>query len=58
MDHDYGSIIEIHSDHYRQGVPDMYIRLVKDMYHQCEIVERCAAGTSDPFAMDAGLHQG
>ena len=40
------------------GVPDNYIRLVKDMYHQCETVETCVAGTSDPFAMDVGLHQG
>ena len=34
-----------------------YIRLVKDMYHQCKTVVRCAAGTSEPFAMEVGLHQ-
>ena len=39
-------------------VPEKYIRLVKDMYHQCETVVRCAAGTSEPFAMEVGLHQG
>ena len=39
-------------------VPEKYIRLVKDMYHQCETVVRCAAGTSEPFAMEGGLHQG
>ena len=34
-----------------KGVPEKYIRLVKDMYHQCETVMRCAAGTSEPFAV-------
>ena len=38
--------------------PEKYIRLVKDMYHQCETVVRCAAGTSEPFAVEVGLHQG
>ena len=39
-------------------VPQKYIRLVMDMYHQCETVVRCAAGTSEPFAVDVGLHHG
>ena len=26
--------------------------------HQCESVLRCAAGTSEPFAVEVGLHQG
>ncbi len=38
-------------------MPEKYIRLVKDLYHQCETVVRCAAGTSDPFAVEVGLHQ-
>ena len=37
---------------------EKYIRLVKDMYHQCETVVRCAVGTSEPFAVEVGLHQG
>ena len=41
-----------------KGVPERYIRLVKDMYHQCETAVRCAAGTSEPFAVEVGLHQG
>ena len=41
-----------------KGVPEKYIRLVKDMYHQCETAVRCAAGTSEPFAVEVGLHQG
>ena len=41
-----------------KGVPEMYTRLVKDMYHQCETVVRFAAGTSEPFAMEVGLHRG
>ena len=41
-----------------KGVAEKYIRLVKDMYHQCETVLGCAAGTSEPFAVEVGLHQG
>ena len=41
-----------------KGVPEKYIILVKDMYHQCETVVMCAAGTSEPFAVEVGLHQG
>ena len=40
-----------------KGVPEQYIRMAKDMYHQCETVVRCAAGTSEPFAVKVGLHQ-
>ena len=28
------------------------------MYHQCETVVRWAAGTSEPFAVEVGLHKG
>ena len=41
-----------------KGVPEKYIRLVKDMYHQSETVVRCAAGTCKPLAVEVGLHQG
>ena len=41
-----------------KGVPVKYIRLVKDIYHKCETVVRCAAGTSEPLAVEVGLHQG
>ena len=41
-----------------KGVLEKYIRLVKGMYHQCETVVRCAAGTSEPFGVEVGLHQG
>ena len=40
------------------GVPEKYIRLVKVMYHQCETVVRGAPGTTEPFAVEVGLHQG
>ena len=39
-------------------VPEKYIRLVKAMYHQFESVVRCAAGTSEPFAVEVGIHEG
>ena len=40
-----------------KGVPEKYIRLEKDMYHQCETVARCAARTSEPFSVEVGLHR-
>ena len=50
----YGRTVLVHA---RQGVLEQCIRLVKNMYHQCESVVRCAAGTSEPFAVEVGLHQ-
>ena len=44
--------------HARQGGPEKYIRLMKDFYHQCETVVRCAEGTGEPFAVEVGLQQG
>ena len=41
-----------------KGLPEKYIRLMKDMYHQYETVVKCAAGTCEPFAVEVGLHQG
>ena len=41
-----------------KGVPEKCTRLAKDMYHQCETVVRCAAGTSELFAVEVGLLQG
>ena len=39
-------------------MPEKYTGLVNDMYHQCENVVMCAAGTREPFAVEVGLHQG
>ena len=39
-------------------VPEKYIRLVKEMYHQCETIVNWAAGISEPFAVEVCLHQG
>ena len=41
-----------------KGVPEKNIRVVKGMYHQCETAVMCAAGTSESFAVDVGLHLG
>ena len=41
-----------------QWIPEKYIRLAKGMYHQCKTVGRCVAETSEPFAVEVGLHQG
>ena len=39
-----------------RAVPEKYIRLVNDMYHHFKSVVRCAAGTSESFAVEVGLH--
>ena len=44
--------------HEDKKVAEKYIRLVKDMYHQCKTLVRCAVGTSRPFAVEVDLHQG
>ena len=51
----YGRTVSAHA---RREVSEHCIRLVKNMYHQCESVVRCAARTSEPFAVGVGLHQG
>ena len=42
-------------------MPEKYIILMKDipryMYHQSETVVRSTPGTSNPFAVEVGLHQ-
>ena len=39
-----------------KGVPEKYIRRIKDMHHQCVTVVQCVSGTSEPFAVEVGLH--
>ena len=39
-------------------MPDTYIRLIHDMYQGCKILVSRAAGESNSFGVDAGLHQG
>ena len=41
---------------YQSSVSDWW--RTRRAYHQCESVLRCAAGTSEPFAVEFGLHQG
>ena len=43
-----------------KGVPEREecVRVVKDVCHQCEIVRRCATGSSEPFIVEEGLQQG
>ena len=39
-------------------MPEKYIRLVQDMYRGCKTVVRNAAGESNSFGVEVGLHQG
>ena len=41
-----------------RNVLEKYIRLVQDMYRGCKTVVRSAAGESNSFGVEVGLHQG
>ena len=41
-----------------KGVSQKYITLIKNMYHGSETVVRTAAGTTEPFTVEVGIHQG
>ena len=41
-----------------RNVPGKYIRLIQDMYQGCKTVVRSAAGESNSFGVEVGLHQG
>ena len=39
-------------------MPEKYIIIVQDMYRRCKTVVRSAAGESNNFGVEVGLHQG
>ncbi|XP_047502427.1 uncharacterized protein LOC125047925 [Penaeus chinensis] len=41
-----------------KNIPEKYIRIVQDMYKESETKVRCIAGTTEPFKVEVGLHQG
>ncbi|EYC36369.1 hypothetical protein Y032_0903g2962 [Ancylostoma ceylanicum] len=40
------------------GIPEEYVRWIKMLYSRPTSVVRCAAGTSKPFPVQVGVHQG
>ncbi len=40
------------------GVAEKYVKVVKDMYENSVIAVRCAAGMTEGFGVEVGLHQG
>ena len=40
------------------GVAEKYVKVIQDMYHDSETIVRCAVGTTKPFSVRVGLHQG
>ena len=42
----------------KRNVPEKYIRLIQDIYQGCKTVVRSAAGESNSFGVEVGLHQG
>ena len=41
-----------------RNVPETYVKLITDMYRGCKTKVRSAAGESNRFNVDVGLHQG
>lgn len=40
------------------GVPEKYVKLIKDMYHEATTKIKCPAGISNSFPVKVGVHQG
>ncbi|RWR99635.1 hypothetical protein B4U79_01873, partial [Dinothrombium tinctorium] len=40
------------------GVPEVYVKWVKLLYHNARSTVRCPLGSSPPFAINVGVHQG
>ena len=40
-----------------RNVPEKYVKLIQDMYSGCQTKVHSAAGESDSFNADVGLHQ-
>ena len=41
-----------------KGIKEKYVRIVKDMYKNAKTRVRSAVGTTEPFSVKVGLHQG
>ncbi|XP_063586992.1 uncharacterized protein LOC134764337 [Penaeus indicus] len=41
-----------------KNIPEKYVSIVKDMYKESETMVRCVSGTTEPYKVEVGLHQG
>ena len=42
----------------KRGITEKVVRVVQSLYHECITSVQCGEGTSDPFPVEVGLHQG
>ena len=49
---------ELHWCPQEKNILEKHIRIAQDMYKEIKTVVRCMSGTTEPFKVEVGLHQG
>jgi hypothetical protein len=42
----------------KRGVPEVYVRIIQDMYRDCKTSVSTSVGETEEMAVEVGLHQG